>query len=128
VLRGKMLEKKILLVDDEESILQTYALLLEENGYYVVTANCGRKALEEFHLHSFNLLITDLVMDDGDGFYLIDAIENKYPHIPVIVFTGKASNSVSKYVSLLGVCALIEKPCSNEKFISCVNNSLGTIV
>lgn len=69
-----MLEKKILLVDDEESILQTYALLLEENGYHVVTANCGRKALEEFLSQSFDLVITDLAMPDVDGFTFIEKV------------------------------------------------------
>jgi len=51
-----MLENKILLVDDEESILQTYGLLLEENGYHVVTANCGRKAILILSCWTFSCL------------------------------------------------------------------------
>ena len=119
-----MLGKRILLVDDEGFILKTYSLLLGENGYPVVTADCGRKALEKFAQHSFDLVITDLAMPDGDGFTLIDEIKDKSPNTPIIALTGKASKSVRKYVSLLGANALLEKPCDNETFISCVKNSL----
>ena len=123
-----MLEKKILLIDDEESILQTYALFLEENGYCVVTADCGRKALEEFFSQSFDLVITDLTMPDIDGFNVIEEVKNNSPNTPVITFTGNGHGykSVKEYVSLLGSCALIEKSCCNEAFISCVKNALKT--
>ena len=99
-------------------------MLLGENGYPVVTAQCGRKALEEFTQHSFDLVITDLAMPDGDGFSLIDEIKDKSPHTPIIALTGIATHSVKKYVSLLGANALLEKPCTNEAFISCVKKSL----
>ena len=119
-----MLGKKILLVDDEGFILTTYSILLGENGFPVVTAPSGRKALEEFTRNSFDLVITDLAMPDGDGFTLIDEIKEESPHTPIIALTGKPSESVSKYVALLGANVLLEKPCSNEVFISCVKNLL----
>jgi DNA-binding NtrC family response regulator len=127
LLKGEMLGKRILLVDDEESILQTYALLLEENGYHVVTANCGRKALEEFFSQSFDLVITDLSMPDVDGFTIIEQVKSNSPCTPVITFTGNGHGykSVQEYVFLLGACALIEKSSSNEVFISCVRDSLA---
>ena len=119
-----MFGKQILLVDDEGFILSTYSMLLGENGYPVVTAKCGRKALEEFTQHSFDLVITDLAMPDGGGFTLIDEIKDKSPHTPIIALTGIATHSVKKYVSLLGANALLEKPCTNEAFITCVKKSL----
>ena len=119
-----MLEKKILLVDDEETILDTYSLLLGEKGYSVVTAVNGRKALEEFSRNSFDLVITDLAMPGGDGFKLLEEIKGRSPKTPVIVFTGKRYKAVKEFVSLLGAQELIEKSCSNEIFISCVQNSL----
>ena len=121
-----MFEKKILLVDDEATILDTYSLLLEEKGYAVVTAENGRKALEEFSRDSFDLVITDLAMPGGDGFELLEEIKGRSPQTPVIVFTGKRYKAVKEFVSLLGAHELIEKSCSNEIFISCVNNSMQT--
>jgi DNA-binding NtrC family response regulator len=121
-----MPEKKILLIDDEESILRTYALLLEENGYRVVTAECGKKALEKFFSQPFDLVITDLTMPDVDGFTVIEEVKDNSPSTPVITFTGNGYGykSVKAYLSLLGSCALVEKSCSNAVFISCVRNSL----
>ena len=120
-----MLIKRILLVDDEESILDTYSLLLAENGYSVVTSSSGNLALEQFLHQSFDLVITDLSMHDGDGFGLIEAIRDRTDKIPIIAFTGNGGyRSVKEFLSLLGTNTLIEKSCSNEVFISCVRNCL----
>ena len=119
-----MLEKRILLVDDETVILDTYSSLLGEKGYSVVTADCGRRALKELFHHSFDLVITDLAMSDGDGFALLEAIKEKCPNTSVIVFTGKVYKSVREFASILGAYTLIEKSCSNKIFLSCVRNSL----
>ncbi len=116
--------KKILLVDDEEVILNTYATLLGERGYAVVTACCGRKALEEFFSHSFDLVITDLAMSDIDGFTVIEEIKRLSPGTPVIAFTAKCYKNVKEYVSLLGASAVVEKTCSIETFITHVASSL----
>jgi DNA-binding NtrC family response regulator len=120
-----MLEKRILLVDDEENILDTYSNLLSEKGFSVVTSTSVRKALKEFFMHPFDLVITDLGMTEGSGFTLIEEIKEKSPHTPVMVFTGKRTKIVSRYASLLGACTLIEKACSNDAFVSCVMRSLG---
>ena len=120
----KKLEKKILLVDDEAIVLETYSALLREKGYSVVTANCGRQALEKFFLQSFDLVITDLTMSDGDGFALIKEIKKKSPGTPVLVITGYGYQSIKEFVTLLGANELIKKSCSNESFIACVKNSL----
>lgn len=116
--------KKILLVDDEEVILNTYASLLGERGYAVVTATCGRRALEEFFSHSFDLVITDLAMSDIDGFTVIEEVKKISPDTPVIAFTAKCYKNVKEYVSLLGASALLEKTCSIDTFITFVKNSL----
>lgn len=122
------LKKRILLVDDEAIVLDTYSTLLSEKGYTVVTANCGRQAIEEFYLQSFDLVITDLTMSDGDGFTLLKEIKKKSPDTPVLVITGYGYQSIKEFVTLLGANELIKKSCSNEVFISCVENSLETSV
>jgi len=119
-----MSDKRILLVDDEKIILDTYPSLLSEKGYTVVIADSGRKAFDEFLHQPFDLVITDLAMTDGDGLTLLENIKEISPNTPVIVLTGKRYKIVSEFVSLLGASALIEKPCSNEIFLSRVRNSL----
>lgn len=120
----KMLGKNILLVDDEKVIRATYSLLLGEHGYYVVTADCKENALAAFGSHAFDLVITDLIMSGGDGFRLIEEIKDTSPDTPVIAFTGKLSTSVSEYVTLVGADGVIEKSCTNERFIASVKRSL----
>ena len=94
-------------------------------GTLVVTTNCGNKALEQFFHQSFDLVITDLSMHDGDGFRLIEAVRERFPKTTIIAFTGNGGyRSVKEFLSLLGTNALIEKSCSNEVFISCVRDSL----
>ena len=118
--------KKILLVDDEPIILETYSCLLSEKGFSVVTACSGREALETFSGNSFDLVITDLAMPDGDGFKLLEEIKKISPHTPVIVFTGKIYRAVKEFVALLGANELLEKSCSTELFISRIKESLQT--
>ena len=118
------MEKKILLVDDEPVILETYSALLSEKGFSVVTASSGREALETFSRNSFDLVITDLAMPDGDGFKLLEEIKEISPHTPVIVFTGKIYRAVKEFVALLGANELLEKSCSTELFISRIKESL----
>ena len=116
--------KKVLLVDDEEIVLDTYSLLLSEKGYDVVTADSGRKAIEKFCQQSFDLVITDLAMSDGDGFNVLKKVKDISPNTPVMIHTGNRSKIVREFVYLLGACALIEKPCKNEMLISYVRNTL----
>ena len=119
-----MLGKNILLVDDEKVVRATYSLLLGEHGYSVVTADCKENALAAFGSHTFDLVITDLIMSGGDGFRLIEEIKDASPQTPVIAFTGKLSTSVSEYVTLVGADGVIEKSCTNELFIASVKHSL----
>ena len=116
--------KKILLVDDEPIILETYSCLLSEKGFAVVTAHSGREALETFSYDTFDLVITDLAMPDGDGCKLLEEIKEISPQTLVIVFTGKVYRAVKEFVALLGANELLEKSCSTELFISRIKESL----
>jgi DNA-binding NtrC family response regulator len=119
-----MTDKRILLVDDEEIILDTYSSLLSEKGYYVATACSGSEALAKCFKQPFDLIITDLAMMNGDGLTVLEEIKAKSPHTQVIILTGTRSKVVSEFVSRLGAYALIEKPCSNEFFLSCIKDAL----
>ena len=120
-----MLKNRILLVDDEENILDTYCSLLSEKGFYVVTSDSVRKARKEFFKNQFDLVITDLGMIEDNGFTLVEEIKEKSPDTPVIVFTGSMKTKILiEYLFLLGVYAIIEKGNSVKDFISCVMSSL----
>jgi len=113
---------KILLIDEEKTILDAYSPLLRKEGYYVVTANSGLRAFEELCQHSFNLFITDLAINDRKGFTILGMLKVLFPNTPVIVFTNNRSEIARKFVSLLDTCTLIEKSCSYETLISCIRS------
>jgi len=121
-----VLQKRILLVDDEENVLDTYSCILSKQGFSVVAADSVKNARKEFLAGKFDLVITDLGMREDNGFALVEEIKDKSPNTPVIMLTGsKKTKMLSEYLSILGVYAMVEKNSSDKDFISCVMGSLG---
>lgn len=105
----------ILLVDDNEEIREFISDDLSEK-YTVITAQNGKEALDLLTLHSVQLVISDIMMPEIDGFELCSRIKSdfEYSHIPVVLLTAK-NTLQSKIEGLeLGADAYIEKPFSPE--------------
>src|SRR5690348_11496792 len=79
---------RILVVDDEPSVLRTSALVLGAKGYEVRTAADGFAALAELQRSLPDLIISDLRMPNMSGFELLSVIRRRFPHIPVIAMSG----------------------------------------
>jgi len=77
--------KKILLVDDEESIHLLYRAELEEEGYMVHSALTGKDALQEFEIVSPDLIILDINMPGMNGIEVLRWIKETNPNIPVVL-------------------------------------------
>lgn len=105
----------ILLVDDEEEILYFLERVLN-NKYTIFKAENGREALKILETEAVQLVVSDVMMPEMDGFELCKKIKSgfEYAHIPVILLTAK--NTIqSKVEGLeLGADAYIEKPFSKE--------------
>ncbi len=114
----------VLLVDEEETILDAYSFLLRKEGYRVLTAYNGSKAIETLHRQQCDLVITDFATKNGNGHTILEELREMFPHIPVIVLTEKLSTVVKLFAFSMGACALIEKPCSCGILSSCIRSSL----
>ncbi len=79
---------RILVVDDDELVSETFKLLLECEGHLVTTAPGAREALALFRPASFDLVITDLSMPGMTGDKLAATIKSLAPAEPVILLTG----------------------------------------
>jgi DNA-binding response OmpR family regulator len=79
---------KILVVDDDLSILRLYKEELEEEGYTVVTASTGVEALEQFEKEVPDLVTLDIQLPDVDGIKLLRQMKEKRPRLPVIMSTA----------------------------------------
>ncbi|MDQ5836306.1 MAG: response regulator, partial [Acidobacteriota bacterium] len=79
---------RVLVVDDEENVRITTAAILEQEGYEVATASDGREALEMAAHKHFDLVLTDLRMDDMDGIALLHDLQTQHTSVVTIVLTG----------------------------------------
>ena len=79
---------RILVVDDEPSLVDVLAALLTDEGHTVQTANDGRLALEVMADELPDLLITDVMMPRLDGWSLLASVRERSPALPVIVISA----------------------------------------
>lgn len=82
---------RILVVDDDVSIVLMVRAVLAKSGYEVRTATSAAQALSRFELGQFDLVITDKCMPGEDGDSLISTLREKHPALPVIVMTAYPS-------------------------------------
>jgi DNA-binding response OmpR family regulator len=79
---------KILIVDDDQSILRLYREELEEEGYQIITAATGKEGLEKFETEDFDLVTLDIHLPDIDGIKLLRQMKEKKPRMPIIMSTA----------------------------------------
>src|SRR5438046_7782177 len=81
---------KILVIDDDNLVLYTLSRILERNGYEVVTATDGRRAMAIFRAERADVVITDLIMPVQEGIETIMMLRGRRPEGGVIVIAGGA--------------------------------------
>jgi len=105
---------RILVVDDEEIALRNLDYILKREGYDVDTATNGREALEKVIHKDFDLVITDLKMDQMDGMQLLEKIKEVKPQVEVAVVTGYATVDSAVEALKKGAVHYISKPINIE--------------
>ena len=114
---------KILVVDDEASIVTMLAYNLKKEGYDVVTAEDGEVALEKFESEKPGLLLLDIMMPKMDGYEVCRKIREK-SNVPIIMLTARA-DEVDKVVGLeMGADDYVTKPFGNRELIARVKANL----
>ena len=78
---------RIMLVDDDTSILQTTATILEDEGYDVLTCSGGKEAVDKFNYTIFGVIL-DINMPDMSGLDVFEIIKSKNQYVPIIFHTG----------------------------------------
>ena len=114
---------KILIVDDEPRILLLMQNLLKANGYTVVTANDGAKALELVRGGGIDIAVTDLRMQPMDGMTLFKEIHQIAPDMPVILLTAYASVETAIEAMKLGIFDYMTKPFRVDDMVSCLKRA-----
>lgn len=82
------MKMKLLIVDDDKNIIGLYKEELEDEGYEVITADSGKKALEKFEQEYPDIVTLDILMPDIDGITLLRQMKEKRPMTPIIMSTA----------------------------------------
>ena len=124
-----MNKKSILIVDDEESIRVSLEAILK-NKYYVNTAETGLTALKILQNDHYDLTLSDIKMDDMNGIALLKKVKEKFPKTQVLLMTGYSSLNTAIEALRLGASDYLIKPCSKKEVFASVarclkNNTTG---
>jgi two-component system, OmpR family, alkaline phosphatase synthesis response regulator PhoP len=114
-----MSEKKALIVDDEIHILQVIAIKLRNNGFEVITANDGQKALEVALEQKPDVIVTDYQMPIMDGLGMIENLrkQEETSHIPVIMLTARNFAIEEQTIEQFKISACLSKPFSPRELL-----------
>jgi DNA-binding NtrC family response regulator len=116
---------RILVVDDEPSVLLTYRLLLEQRGYVVTAAISAREAMAALNDDKFDLLLCDLSLEEqSSGFDVIEFGRGRQPALNCVLITGYATTEASDRAEQMGIAVLF-KPIDMEEFFSLIASLLG---
>jgi len=124
---------KILVVDDDPDILDAVAMILESQGYKVVTARDGAEGLATLKAEQPDLMILDLLMPKMDGFAVCKELQDpkwsEYKNIPILVLTSVREDASRRRYELetgveLDVDDYLEKPMSPDVLLERVSTSI----
>ena len=117
------MNKKILIVDDEDDVIIFLQTLLTKNGYDTITAKNGEEAFKLVKVDKPDLITLDLQMpkDTGTDFYRKIRRDKELYEIPIIVVSGLSG----KHLSVAKPFAVFDKPIDKEELIKSVQAAIG---
>lgn len=114
---------KILLVEDDKGIIENLTDFLSGEGFSVTNADGQKKALELLSLDSFDLVLLDISLSDGNGFAICSAVKKEYS-LPVIFLTASGDEYSTVTGFELGADDYIAKPFRPRELVSRIKNIL----
>lgn len=117
----------ILIVDDERDIIEVVKRYLEKEGYTTYIAHDGVEALNLYRQHAIDLIITDIMMPQMDGYDFMDEVLQQDEHIPFIFISAKNQEADRIYSLTLGADDYLTKPFSPRELTLRVKNLLRRI-
>jgi DNA-binding NtrC family response regulator len=118
-------EISVLVVDDEAPNLDSLRRIFEREGFSVLTASSGRKALDVCRQHEVHVVVSDLMMPGMNGIELVKALKTVVPDAEVVLMT--AFGTVEKAVEAMraGAYDFVEKPLKRMQMVKTVRKAAG---
>lgn len=120
----------VLVVDDDIVALASARAVLSAAGYAVNEALNGRRALQRVMADPPDVLITEILMPDGDGIELITAVKGAHADMRIIAVSERrflAGLDLLDLASKLGADAMLDKPLEAEKLLATVARVIGSV-
>ena len=111
------MQAHILIIDDEASLRQTLARILQRAGHEVTTAANGQEGLSLIAEHPFDLVYSDIRMPDMSGLELLKIIHEKHPDLPVVLFTAQPDLNSAVEAVRSGATDYLMKPLKPQTVI-----------
>jgi putative nucleotidyltransferase with HDIG domain len=115
---------RVLVVDDESHVRTMIGSTLERKGYEVKLASSVREALEALELNTYDLVLTDIVMQDLNGIALLERLHAQQPNLPVVMVTAIHDISVAIDSMRRGAYDYLLKPFERDHLIGTVERAL----
>jgi len=118
------MSKRILVIDDEESIRFTFQYLLADLGYEVEVAGTPDEGLSLFTQSAFDLVFLDLLLGTMSGINTLRDLKEVNPQIPVVMVTGAPDEQSVCEAIKLGAFAYIPKPVRQDKLLEMTERAI----
>lgn len=119
--------ERIMLVDDEKAIAESFQHILTNLGYQVASFTESREALASFesNTNGFDLILTDYSMPNMTGIEIAKHVKNLNPQIPVILMSGYVNKTIEDDAAMSGDFTMLKKPVSTFELAESIRKALG---
>ncbi len=118
------MSRRVLVIDDEQSILHTLEGILRDEGWEVALAESGEQGLEAIEGQDPDLLLLDVWLPGIDGIETLERVKGRYPDLPVVLMSGHGTIETAVRATKLGAFDFIEKPLNLDKVLLVLENAL----
>lgn len=119
------MEKRILLVEDEEHLIDAIKLNLELENYTVKVAEDGKKAIDLWKTQRFDLILLDVMLPNVDGLTVCETIRLKDAEIPILILSAKGSSTDRIQGLKAGADDYLLKPFNLEELLIRISNLIS---
>lgn len=120
------IDKKILIVDDDPSIVELLKIVLEDYGFKTVSAYDGEEAIEKIKKERPDLVLLDIMLPTKDGYFVLDEIKKmpEFKILPIVIISAKIREVDISFGIQKGATDYFTKPLDIDKLISRVKELL----
>ena len=117
--------KHFLVIDDDALVRESIQLMLNDSDYKVDLAEDGVQGIKLFKQNKYDVVITDIIMPNKEGFETISELKRINDNVKIIAISGGSRNGIGAYLPIaenLGAKAILYKPFDESELIQTINS------